>query len=198
MALSGEEQTITIALADRLVLGDGSALAPVFAGRGIATPSIRWSPACTDLSARQLTFLLDYWNRLRGETTMASAAQIEPIEMRPALGYVCLLDVLDGGLDYYYRVYGSDVAHCAGADLTGTHLSSYVRARWMLVFHAAIYRAAVLRSEPLLNCYEPTSDIATERWERLILPLSGSEGEVARLLVGKVPMRRRMARRDPS
>lgn len=198
MALTADEQQATVALADRLTIGDVQALAPLFEDRGIPLPTICWAPKVAELAARQLAFLLDYWDRLRGDGTMAPARAIQPLEMRPALGYVCLLDVLDDGLDYHYRVYGSDIAHCVGADLTGTRLSDYARSRWMLVYHAAAYRAAARRQQPLLTSYVPTADIATSRWDRLILPLAGDDGRAVRLLVGKVPQGRRMARREPA
>lgn len=195
MALTAEEQRATIDIADRLAIGDARALAPLFVGRDIPLPTMCWAPTSPDLAARQLVFLLEYWNGLRGGGTMAPAKAIQPIEMRPALGYVCLIDVLDDGLDFHYRVYGSDIAHCVGADLTGTRLSAYTRSRWMLVFHAAAYRASTQRHEPLFTSYVPTSDIATTRWDRLILPLADDDGQVVRLLVGKVPQGRRLAQR---
>ncbi len=197
MALTVDEQRATIAIADRLAIGDAGALAPVFDGREIPLPTINWAPAPSDLDARQLTFLLEYWNGLRGDGAMAPAKAIQPIDMRPALGYVCLIDVLDGGLDFYYRVYGSDIAHCVGLDLTGTRLSDYTRSRWMLIYHAAAYRASAQRQDALHTSYVPTADISTPRWDRLILPLADDNGKAVRLLVGKVPRGRRVARRDP-
>lgn len=197
MALTAAEQQATIALADGIAAGDRQALAAVFAGRDIAVPTVAWSPTADALAARQLVFLLDYWNGLRGAAAMAPCKAIEPVAMRPALGYVCLLDVLDDGLDFHYRVYGSDIAHCVGADLTRTKLSDYTRARWMLVYHAAAYRAVVKRGDPLFTSHAPTTDIATARWDRLILPLSDDNGAVGRLLVGKVPNGRRPPRAEP-
>ena len=195
MALTAEEQRATIDLADRLAIGDARALAPLFVGRDMPLPTICWAPKPPDMPARQLVFLLEYWNDLRGAGPMAPARAIQPIEMRPALGYVCLLDVIDDGLDFHYRVYGSDIAHCVGGDLTGTRLSDYTRSRWMLVYHAAAYRASAQRHDALFTSYVPTSDIATTRWDRLILPLADDNGNAVRLLVGKVPQGRRMARR---
>ena len=147
MALTADEQRATIDLADRLAIGDALALAPVFAGHDLPLPTIHWAPQPADLAPRQLAFLLDYWNGLRGDGAMAPAKAIQPLEMRPALGWICLIDVLDDGLDFHYRVYGSDIAHCVGADLTGTRLSDYTRSRWMLVYHAAAYRASARRHQ---------------------------------------------------
>src|SRR3546814_16038514 len=78
------------------------------------------SDVCSsDLPTPQLSFLLRYWLGLQDSDGRVAPDRIDPMQMRPALGHIMLLDVLDGGADYRYRVYGSEIAQRAGFDMTG-------------------------------------------------------------------------------
>ena len=174
-----------------LAAGEAHGLDETFIAKGGAAPDFVWAPSVDRLSAAQLRFLLRYWSELAGARGMPRAKEIDALEMRPALGYINLLDVIDGGEDFRYRVFGSVIAAVAGYDMTGRTVSALKTAPYMAEFALATCRAVVLRGQPLLTEHRPpASAVPTVAWHGLILPLAGEDGTVTRLLVGSVPFSR--------
>lgn len=174
-----------------LAAGALHGLHEAFVAKGGAAPDIVWSPPVDRLGAPQLRFLLRYWTDLAGARAMPGIKEIDALEMRPALGYINLLDVIDGGEDFHYRVFGSVIAAVAGYDMTGRKVSALKTVPYMAEFALATCRAVVQRGEPLLTEHRPPpSAVPTVAWHGLILPLAGDDGAVARLLIGSVPFSR--------
>jgi hypothetical protein len=174
-----------------LVAGEAQGLREAFAAKGGAAPDIVWAPPVDRLSAPQLRFLLRYWTDLAGARPMPNAREIDALEMRPALGYIHLLDAIEGGEDFRYRVFGSIIAAVVGYDMTGRTVSALKTSSYMAEFALAAGRAVVQRREPLLTEHRPpASAVPTVAWHGLILPLAGDSGTVARLLIGSVPFSR--------
>lgn len=173
-----------------IAAGEVESLGEVFRGKGGRGPEVHWSPAVERLGAPQLRFLLRYWQDLRGTRAMPLAREIDAIEMRPALGYISLLDVVDGGRDFHYRLFGSIVAGVSGFDMTGFRVSQLRASAFIAEFAVAVFRAALRRGEPLLTQHGPPGSGYTFSWHRLVLPLAGADGTTQRFLVGTVPMAR--------
>lgn len=113
---------------------------------------------------------------------------IDPIRMRPALGYVMLVDVVDGGWDFRYRLYGSELASVSGFDMTGRFLSSHGASANVIEFGLAVYRAAAVRRQPVFTSRRPVGARHTARWERVVMPLADRTGAVVRFLACTVPL----------
>lgn len=173
-----------------IAAGETDRLREVFAGFGARGPSLGWSPPVETLAAQQLRFLLRYWDDLRGARAMPAVKDIDATEMRPALGYVNLVDAVEDGRDFRYRVFGSIVASVSGFDMTGRLASELKASSYIVEFGLALYRAARQRAEPLFSEHGPPAAVYTATWHRLVLPLAGPEGDVVRLLVGAVPIAR--------
>jgi hypothetical protein len=159
-------------------------------GQGRGGPSILWRPPLSRLAAPQLHFLMGYWNGLAGARAMPEAREIDALEMRPALGYVSLLEVIEDGRDFRYRVFGSAIAAVVGFDMTGRPASALKARAEVAEFALAIYRAVLARGEPLLAEHGPPSTISSVAWHSLVLPLADPGGAVVRLLAGAVPVAR--------
>jgi hypothetical protein len=153
-------------------------------------PSIVWRPPLARLTAPQLRFLREYWGDLAGARPMPQTRDIDAVEMRPALGYISLLDVVENGRDFRYRVFGSAIAAVTGFDMTGRPASALKARTEVVEFALAIYRAVVERREPLLTEHGPPSTVSSVAWHSLVLPLADAGGAVARLLAGAVPVAR--------
>jgi hypothetical protein len=97
-----------------------------------------------------------------------------------------IVDPLDGGADFKYRLYGSSIAAVTGRDLTGCKVSDSFPA--FAAFTSAVYRNAMRDRRPVLTRHSPPKEIVVSRWERLILPYAGSDGGVVRFLVGAVAL----------
>src|SRR5690349_11695996 len=78
-----------------------------FRKEGAEGPVVVWDPQAGDMTAEPLRALLDYWSILRRTEALPRAELIDPLAMRRALGYVMLVDVVENGLDFRYRLFGS-------------------------------------------------------------------------------------------
>ena len=174
--------------ADEIARGELADIRGAFSAKGARGPDVVWQPAGDSLMLPQLRFLHGYWTELAGTRSMPRASEIDPLGMRPALGYIMLIDPVPGGVDFRYRLYGSRIAAVSGFDVTGRRVSEHPASPYIIAFTLALYRAAVARAVPLFAEHGPPATLHTASWHRVILPLAGAAGEVARLLVGIVPI----------
>jgi len=150
--------------------------------------SVIWNPATDKIPSDVLQFLLNYWLGLRSGPTTPRPAQINPLDMRPALGYVALVDPVDDGRDFRYRLYGTVLASISDIDMTGKLLSELKASRSVRELSLATYRAALRRPEPIYLVRSPGGATLTAQWHRLTLPLFDETGRVIRFLTGSVPV----------
>jgi hypothetical protein len=176
--------------AAEMAAGDIPSLRATFDAHGARGPVIVWQPQLEHLTTTQLRFLRRYWDDLRGKRPLPRAQEVDALEMRPALGYVMLVDVIDDGCDFRYRLFGSIVASVSGFDLTGSVVSEHPASPYIAEFAFASYRAVLARGEPLFSEHGPPATANTKAWHRLLLPLAGEDGAIIRFLVGNVPMTR--------
>ena len=176
--------------AGEMAAGDMPSLRATFDAAGARGPIVIWQPKVDDLATSQLRFLRRYWDDLRGKRPLPRAQEVDALEMRPALGYLALVDLIDAGSDFRYRLFGSILAAVSGFDLTGTLVSAHPASRYIVEFAFAGYRAVLKRGEPLFTEHGPPATANTKAWHRLILPLAGEDGAINRFLVGNIPMTR--------
>lgn len=72
---------------------------------------------------RSIRALHDYWTGKRGVYAVPMRKDVDPIELKDHLSSLFMLDVLDGGLDFRYRLVGTMIAEMSGRDVTGAKLS---------------------------------------------------------------------------
>ncbi len=73
--------------------------------------------------APALADLLAYWERKRAGRIAPRRIDIDPVEMREHLPNIFLLDVLENGADFRYRLLGTSIVDGMGRDSTGKRLS---------------------------------------------------------------------------
>lgn len=74
-----------------------------------------------DGNARQLLAL---WEAKRGARLMPARSDFDVIaDLRPFLGYLMLIEVIEGGADYRFRVFGSTIAALVGEENQNKRLS---------------------------------------------------------------------------
>lgn len=181
------DQSSIDAMRDGLLTDDLGPLAAPFLKHGLRSPVIRWNPVAADLPTKQLPFVLNLWHSLRDAYGRVRPEQIDPFALKPALGYILLIDVLDDGADFYYRLYGSEVARVAGFDMTGKRTSQIVTGSLASTFYIAGYRALLQRPEPLFTWHEMPMQITINNWDRIVLPLTGADGRISRILTCNMP-----------
>jgi hypothetical protein len=167
---------------------DPEAIVPHFMAHDIQPPTFRWNPAPGSLGEAALEVLLRWWQSKRpAGGGLPRVDAVDPIELKDALGYLMILDVLDDGWDYRYRLYGTEIARNAKRDYTGQKTSDLNVILPIPAFYIGCYRAVLTRPEPLTTHNQPPTEVATVSWTRLVLPLAGRDGKIARFLVGNVP-----------
>ena len=148
-------------------------------------PLIAWSPDADALPLDGLRFLLEYWDSARGQAVTPPVSAIDALALKPVLGSVIILDVLEDGADFRFRLFGTAVAEAARFDWTGRTIDDMRR---ILkgpgpAFYLAGYRAVLRRREPLFTVSPAMVIFRNRSWARLVLP-HGTASRVERILVG--------------
>jgi hypothetical protein len=119
---------------------------------------------------------------MAGERNMPQRRSLDPQEVVWLLGRIFLLDVLEGGADYRYRLFGSAMAMVYGEDLTGRRLSELGRDGFESAMRAD-YDAVVATRAPLFRRGDllwPGKEYVGV--ERLLVPLSDDDRTVSMIL----------------
>lgn len=166
-----------------------SDIAAAFATGGVAAPEIVWAPRTGDCATAINGFLIAHWRELATTGGIPPVTSIDPSFFKVALGYVHLLEPIDAGADFRYRVFGSLISSVSGFDMTGHAMTEFDASEYVVDFGIASSAAAVDRRQPLLTRRTPRGAAQTTLWERLALPFSDEAGLVQRLLVGNLPIK---------
>ncbi|MCW0233374.1 MAG: PAS domain-containing protein [Ferrovibrio sp.] len=147
------------------------------------------------LTLETLRALYAYWAGKRAGRALPDRADIDPIEMKPWLGNLMLVERKEDG-DYLYRLYGSTFVNQFKVDMTGKRVNELPAQQADLL--RSEYDAVVHSGIPMSRRYTATFDYTSrdkrstwqvERsWERLALPLTAGGPEVKMLLVAAFPL----------
>lgn len=128
----------------------------------------------------RLRSLYRLWQSKRAGRTLPTRQDFGHRELVPWFGNLILLDVVAGGSDYRYRLFGVTLAQEAGFDMTGKLLSEYPLKDRLPHFYEVF--AQVLRDRaPALSEHDP-GVANVRRRRRLILPL-GRGGETVDMIM---------------
>ncbi len=131
--------------------------------------------------------LYRHWQDKAGESGLPGREMFNPFELKPWLGHLMLLQVLDGGQDFFYRLFGVAVAELVGFDITGSRLSDLPDEGRNLLMQE--YRLAVQSRRHIFSAGVPLYGRNYIIIDRLTLPLAGADGGVGFLLVAIYPSR---------
>jgi len=166
---------------------DLTELQDLFRANGARGPAIKWDPSVEDLKPEPMKFALDCWHKAAA-TGLPRTQFVDPIKLAPSLGYLLLVDVVDGGRDFAYRLFGSHVSAVSGFDMTRKKLSDHPASAYIREFSMALYRAVIIRREPVWSHFGPAMAVSTAAWERVVMPLVDGDGTICRFLVATVPI----------
>lgn len=128
--------------------------------------------------------------RYRADLGGVNFRDFDPIDVKPALGSIVLLEPTERNEGYKYRLYGSQVVDTYGLDLTGrtsgqlnTEATRNVRPQYQAV---ARHNFTIYTEHDKQRIYEPDTIERWDRWSRLILPLVDEDTVVKRVLVSMV------------
>ena len=182
-----ELEALTAAVTTGLIEGNTAALCDLFVRLNSPEPRVVWDPPPETFGENpKLALLLQPWDDHRADRAVPLSTRIDPFDIKAALGNVMLLQPVNGGEDFLYRVYGSAIADASGLEMTGKVVRD-VPSPLVSVYLLATYRAALLVQRPLFACHTTHYSIQIGEWDRLILPFADEAGAIDRLLVGNFP-----------
>ena len=111
---------------------------------------------------------------------------LSPELLRPHLGWVHLLDVLDDPRDFRFRLYGSHIAQMLNHDVTGLLLSQAFAGDFLAGLHGAFDRCATSRQPWLLETTGAGAGKDHMDIHSLLLPLSPDDDKVTMIMVRHV------------
>ena len=126
--------------------------------------------------------LYEYWDQRRGTREFPGRPDIDPIDMRFALGHISLVDVLYEPMRFRYRLHGSIIAARLGIDMTGKFVDEIPEPD-RRGFVAENFRVVVVTRQPLLRSDERVMDEQAWNFDSMILPLGLADGVINMLLL---------------
>ncbi len=154
----------------------------LFRSHGLEQPHLLWDPSPDEIPVDVLRKLLLHWQGLRQGDGLPNMSRIDPVEFRSMLPHINLLEVIDGGRDFRYRVFSTTLADRLDVEFTGRLISEV--GLFSAPFFTLTYRESLARRLPLLTVHTPPQEISVSQWTRLVLPLQDDAGEVARFITG--------------
>jgi hypothetical protein len=131
----------------------------------------------------ELCALHRFWldKKLRAGGRLPGRSSIKPEELKAWLGWINLMEVVDGGRDYVFRLYGSHVAREFGRDLTGRSVTELPPEHVPIV--TAPFQRVIRDRLPCATRHLIQLEGRSFVWERLVLPLAEDGGTVDILLI---------------
>jgi hypothetical protein len=130
--------------------------------------------------------LYQYWSDKRGERTMPSRADLDPLDITFVIGDVILADVIDETPPRFrIRLHGTNLSERTNFDLTGKMLDEMPAPEFRDLSRRSFTKVVRTR-EPLHALAERVIDGRTQHYEAIVLPLSGDGERVDRLLIGMI------------
>lgn len=129
-----------------------------------------------------LSELLAHWNSLCDGRAMPQRDDFDPVQVPRLLASICLVEVIDGGRDYFYRVAGSRLEELSGQKLQNKRFSEIVHTEARNSMQATC-EACVQSARPVIiknQMQKPGRDHLSIT--AIILPLS-DDGETVNMIL---------------
>jgi hypothetical protein len=130
--------------------------------------------------------LMTYWDRKRGERAMPRRADLDPLDIPRHLGWLVIVEVLEGPERFRFRLVGSKVVDAYGRDSTGKTVEQMFRDadpegyRFLIeLFGTVVEKRAIVRARGPIR---PTHQVLRDS-DALLLPLDAGDGTVGMILI---------------
>lgn len=135
----------------------------------------------------RLRALFGYWREKRGDRAMPARADLDPLEIPTLLPIVGLVDVLDGGARFRYRLVGTEIVEVDGHDPTGRFLDEAPPDSGYADYLIGLFREVTRERRPLYGESDFRGQGRIERRvRRLLMPLSCDGRSVDMIFGGQV------------
>ena len=157
------------------------------AGGGIVPRGFLVSDILSTIADDNLRRLYQYWSGKRGDRRFPARRDIDPLDFAYVLGWVTLIDVTYGPTRFRVRLYGSELAHRIGADLTGTYADQHPNHEFGAMLQRS-WQEVVDRGEAVCVRYDRVVDNRKQPWEALRMPMSADGKTIDMLLAASRPL----------
>lgn len=148
------------------------------------------------LEGSLLAELYAYWTAKRGARFAPSRADIDPVEIPRLLPHLMLIDVIDGGARFRYRLAGTEIESRFGCPMMGRHIDELMRGRYA-EYMLSLYRELLATKRPIYSESGYGRDESSPLYtRRLMLPLSSDGQSVDMVLAGQIFTYRSIAGRE--
>ncbi|MBL8831357.1 MAG: PAS domain-containing protein [Rhodospirillales bacterium] len=145
-----------------------------------------------DFKEPKLASLWDYWAARKAARPYPDRADFDPVDMRPWLGHLMLVELVDGR--WVYRLYGTYFVETFRREMTGKGIDELPAEQARLL--QAEYDSVRDSGAPVVRTYSAQFDFGTldgrqswqldQTWERVCFPLSDAaagHGDQVRLVL---------------
>jgi hypothetical protein len=129
----------------------------------------------------RLREVLDYWNLLRGDRQMPRREAFDPMKVKRSLGLISITEVLRGGEDFRYILYGSEIARVQDRDFTGNLVSELPPPEFGRFVQSHL-REVVAEGIPTAYRIRVISDRMSIDYWRLLLPFCDEAGKLNEIM----------------
>lgn len=149
---------------------------------GMGDVFVPWSPDLLADFHPSLRKLYEYWNAKRGGRAIPARGDIDPIDLKPLLPLLILIDVVPDPRRYVYRLVGTHEVEMRGGDPTGKPVEEAYYGESADEATYCLDRVVRTR-QPVLyrGTYQPLST-RTQQEDVIFLPLS-KNGEAVNMIV---------------
>jgi len=133
-----------------------------------------------DLQHPSLRSLFEFWKGYCADDSVAGATDIDPADLRPWIGNLLIMDVIEGD-NFIYSYYGDAFQQAFGDSMVGKSIELLPSEQRELL-HAEYDRVRCDRV-PVVRRYTANFNGQAATWERLVLPLTSTGETVDKLLV---------------
>lgn len=134
------------------------------------------------IADESLRRLYAYWQDKRAGGRLPTRHDIDPLELRFALGWMNLVEVHHDPLRFRFRLHGTMLAAYTGHEMTGLFLDDHPDPEHR-VFLARTWAETVDRQEPMHHIHDRSLNGRQQHYESLRLPFSSDGRTVDFLLI---------------
>jgi hypothetical protein len=132
----------------------------------------------------QLQQLYDFWERKRAGRRWPKRSDVDPLELKFALGNIDLVEIAYDPIVFLFRISGSNIDRDEGFNMQGKTLDDYPLPQHREAVRKT-YMRALEKGEPDYEEIERLDEGKLVRYGRLILPLSEAGDRVDMFLMGR-------------
>lgn len=160
---------------------------PLKRSQTIEVPILTFEVREDQLEEPGLRRLWRVWSGLRAARggALPARSQLDVVDLAECWGDLVVLDVVDGGRDFVYRLYGTNVADAYGYDLTGLSVRALPPSAIPFFFD---YYSAICVERAACFCRRASAPEARVReWDRLSVPFAEDGQVVDRIFTAAYP-----------